>query len=296
MNATCHEEMVLGASEAGFHRLAYTAWGASDAACGTAICVHGLTRTGRDFDALAAALAGTRHVLCPDMVGRGRSDWLPEGLDYGYGQYQNDLIALIARSGARTVDWIGTSMGGILGMLLAAKPGTPLRRLVLNDVGPFIPRAALQGLAAYVGKHPYFQDFEAAVAYMRAVHAGFGPLSESQWVHLTRHAVRPVPAGGYRLAYDPRIGAPFQDVEALDDVDLWAVWDAIECPVLVLRGAESPLLTAETAAAMTRRGPGLGPGVTLATVPETGHAPALMAADQIETIRGWLADTESAFR
>jgi len=284
------EDSVLGQSGTAFHRIAYTDWGVPEAPAGTAICVHALTRNARDFDALAQALADRRRVICPDMPGRGRSDWLPAKVVYGYPQYLADAAVVIARSGARAVDWIGSSLGGILGMLLAAQPKTPIRRLVLNDVGPFIPRAALQHLSSYVGKDPWFRDFAAAVAYMRQVHAGFGNLSDSQWAHLARHAVRAVPDGGYRLAYDPRIGDAFADPASLEDVDLWAVWEAIACPVLVLRGAESGLLTAQTAADMTRR----GPGARLVSIPDAGHAPALMAPDQIATIRDWLDATAAA--
>jgi len=272
---------VLGLSSTGFHRVAYADWGeAGNPAC---ICVHGLTRTGRDFDALAEALTPNRRVLCPDVAGRGRSDWLASADSYTYQQHMADLTAVIARAGADGVDWVGTSMGGILGMLMAAQPNTPIRRLVLNDVGPFIPREALLRIGEYVGTDPQFPDFDAAVAYLRRVSAPFGELPEAHWHHLTRHCVRP-DDGGYRLHYDPRIGAAFKDPDALADVDLWHVWDAIACPVLVVRGAESDLLTADTADEMRTR----GPGAELVTVPETGHAPPLLSDAQIRPVADWL--------
>jgi pimeloyl-ACP methyl ester carboxylesterase len=277
-------DMVLGLSAHGFHKLAVHTWCSADPWQPSAICVHGLTRTGRDFDLLAERLSATRAVFCPDVVGRGASDWLPTAEAYGYAQYQADMTGIIARMAAPEVDWIGTSMGGLIGMMLAAQPGTPIRRLVLNDVGPFIPAAALRAIAEYVGQDPHFTDLDAARDYIRTVHAQFGDLTPAQWDHLTRHAIRPTPEGGFRLAYDPKIAAPFAETEQVTDVELWGVWDAITCPVLVLRGEDSQLLPAETADEMRRR----GPGAEVVTVPDAGHAPALMAAEQIEAIQSWL--------
>lgn len=276
---------VLGLSGYGFHRLAVHTWPLrGEATHPTAICVHGLTRTGRDFDVLADALSAGRTVVCPDMAGRGASDWLAAPEAYTNAQYMADLTALLAHSGANTVDWVGTSMGGLLGIMLAAQRNTPIRRLVLNDVGPRVPRSALLNIADYVGAHPHFPDFEAAVAYMAQIHAGFGDLAERHWRHLARHAVRPVEDGGYRLAYDPAIGAPFADRDAIADVDLWASWEAITCPVLAIRGAQSELLTADALAEMERR----GPGAKALVVSDAGHAPALLTADQVEPVRAWL--------
>jgi len=165
------EKSFLGLSAAGFHTVAYTEWGAPDATR-PVVCVHGLTRNGRDFDPLAASLAGTgRRVACPDVVGRGRSGWLADPMLYGFPQYMADMAALLARLDAAEVDWVGTSMGGLIGMFLAARPGSPIRRLVLNDVGPFVPKAALDVIAAYVGQAPAFPDLEAAEGYLRTIHA-----------------------------------------------------------------------------------------------------------------------------
>jgi len=280
-------DSILGLSDEGFHRVAYAEWGEADWIEEVAVCVHGLTRQGRDFDVLAEALSAHRRVLCPDVVGRGRSDWLRAAEGYGYPQYMRDMAAIVARTGAHAVDWVGTSMGGLIGMMLAAQPNTPIRRLVLNDVGPFIPKAALQRIGEYLGQDPHFESFDDAVGYLRRVHAPFGPLTERQWRHLTEHAVRAEPAGGYRLAYDPKIAAAFADPEAIDDIDLWGLWDRIGCPVLVLRGAESDLLLAETAEEMTRR----GPRATLVTFEGVGHAPALMAAEQVDCVVDSLTGT-----
>ncbi len=280
---TPRQGSLLGLSAGGFHRVTYGAWGEAGAAR-TVVCVHGLTRSGRDFDALAAALAeaGCR-VVCPDVVGRGESDWLADPAGYGYPQYLADMNALIARLDVEEVDWVGTSMGGLIGMMLAAQPKSPLRRLVINDVGPFIPKASLERIGEYLGKDPLFADRAAAEAYFREVHAPFGALTDAQWAHLTEHSIRPAEAGGFRLRYDPRIAQAF-DPQKVEDVDLWAVWDALALPVLALRGAESDLLLAETAVEMTRR----GPKADLAEFAGCGHAPTLMDEAQISAVRDFL--------
>lgn len=272
----------LGLGLGGFHHLAYVEWGA-DQGLPPVLCVHGLTRNGRDFDDLAQVLAGAgRRVVCPDVVGRGRSDRLANPALYGYPQYLGDATALIARLDEPVIDWVGTSMGGLIGMMLAAQPNTPIRRLVLNDVGPFIPKAALERIGSYVGLDPVFADIAALEAHLRRVHAPFGPLTDAQWAHLARHSARKRPDGTLGLAYDPGISAAFTG--ALNDVDLWALWGLIRCPILVIRGTESDLLTVETAERMAAR-----PGTTLLTIPGCGHAPALMDPAQTGPIRDWLA-------
>lgn len=275
-------ESVLGLGPHGFHRIAYTEWGEAGRAL---ICVHGLTRNGRDFDRLAAALSDRWHVICPDMPGRGRSEWLP-AVDYTYPQYMADLTALIGRLGVAELDWLGTSMGGIIGMLMAAQPRSPIRRLVINDVGPFIPKAGLARLAEYVGKDPHFAGLDELEAHLRKVHAPFGPLNDHDWRHMALQGYRRLEGGGYGLHYDPAIGQSLQSND-LGDVDLWSSWDAIQCPVLALRGANSDILRADTAAEMSSR----GPKATLVELPGIGHAPALMAEDQIALVRDWLVKT-----
>ncbi len=218
----------------GFHKLAYAEWG--DAASPRVlVCVHGLTRNGRDFDKLAQALAGRYRVACPDVAGRGRSDWLPVKTDYGYPLYLSDMAALVARLGTEQVDWVGTSMGGIIGMMLAAMPNSPIRRMVINDVGPLIPKAAIERIGSYVGRDPLFPDLAAAEAYFREVAAPFGRLSDTEWRHLTVHSLREDKAGGFRLRYDPAIGDAFR-VPDIKDVDMWPIWDQIRCPILLIRG------------------------------------------------------------
>jgi pimeloyl-ACP methyl ester carboxylesterase len=272
----------------GFRQLAWAEWG-PDAPVRTVVCVHGLTRNGRDFDPLAAALAAEGwRVVAPDMPGRGRSARLrPQ--DYTYPVYAAVVAALIGRLAVESVDWVGTSMGGIIGMSLAAQPGAPIRRLVLNDIGAFIPRPAIARILDYAGGERRFDDRAAVERYLRQVHAPFGSLSDDQWRHLAEHGSVPAEGGGVRLHYDPAI---IQALAAgpMDDVVLWPLWEAIACPTLLLRGAESDLLLRDTGLEMTRRGVAAGKGlVRLHEIAGAGHAPALMADDQIATVRNFLA-------
>ena len=272
------------------------------------VCVHGLTRNCRDFDFLAQALAGECRVVCPDVAGRGRSDWLYHKDDYGYPQYMADMNALLARVsawptpsgwlgklanlltrryGSRSIYWVGTSMGGILGMLLASRPKSPIRKLVINDVGPLIPKASLERLATYVGKDLRYQTLAELEAYVRKVSAPFGPLTDAQWRHLTLHGARQYDDGSWGMRYDPDIAAPFRKGPP-QDIDLWSCWDTISCPTLALRGTESDLLLRETAEQMQKR----GPHARLVEFPGIGHAPMLMAEDQIKVVKDFLLAPE----
>jgi len=262
----------------GFYKMAYVEWGAD--AGRTVLCVHGLTRNGRDFDILAAGLQSEARVVCPDMPGRGASDWLAHPEDYSYPTYLGACAALIARLSVAEVDWVGTSMGGIIGMFLASLPGSPIRRLVLNDIGAVVAAEGLERLKTYVGFDPTFSDLAALEAELRRIAAPFGPLSDEQWRALARTSARRRPDGGLGWAYDPHIGDALRVGEARD-VDLWAQWDAIKVPTLVIRGAESDILRHDDAVAMTQR----GPRARLVELPGIGHAPALMAADQIALVR-----------
>jgi pimeloyl-ACP methyl ester carboxylesterase len=287
-----------------FHRMHYVEWG-DPRAERVVICVHGLTRNGRDFDALAQALMPDFHVLCPDVVGRGRSDWLPVKADYGYPQYCADMANLIARvtanppggmlgrlaramgsaRKAKRLYWLGTSMGGIIGMLLASRPNNPIEKLVVNDVGAIVPRAALERIAQYVGKDLRFKTFEELEAMLRLVLAPFGALTDAQWRHLAETAAKRHEDGSWGLRYDPGITSTFRGPFA--DVDLWQYWDNIACPTLLLRGAQSDLLLKDTALAMTQR----GPRPKLVEFDGIGHAPALMADDQIKVVRDFLMES-----
>jgi pimeloyl-ACP methyl ester carboxylesterase len=271
------------ASPAGVHEVFYTDWGDPGAAR-TVVCCHGLTRNGRDFDAIAAALAIrlSARVICPDVAGRGRSEWLREPTLYGYPQYIADMGALIAFIGVPQVDWIGTSMGGLIGMFIAAAPVSPIRSLLMNDVGPVLHRSALERIGDYVGRDERFASVAEVETHLRKVHAPFGPLTDAQWRHLAEHGHRYRADGGLGLAYDPAIAVNVR--LAVRDWDFWAGWDAISCPAMVLRGAQSDLLSAETADAMSKR----GPRAEVATFEGIGHAPALMSREQIEIVSAWL--------
>ena len=264
-----NENSYLSLGAHGFHRIVYSEWGTADGRR-TVICVHGLTRNGRDFDALAQVLEADFRIACPDLPGRGRSHWLP-------------VATLIARLGIDEVDWVGTSLGGLLGMMLAAQPNSPIRRLVLNDIGAFVAKEALARICSYVGADPLFADIDALEGYLRQIHAPFGPLTDAQWRHIASHSARPEPAGGVRLHYDPALAVAFK--EGFDaDVELWPLWDAISCPVLILRGGESDILSHETAATMLTR----GPEAELIDFPGIGHAPMLMDAAQIAAVHDFL--------
>lgn len=283
---------VLSISKRRFHRVAYRAWGDPESPR-VALCVHGLTRQGRDFDHLAAALAGEGYyVVCPDLVGRGRSGWLPDPDDYALPQYCVDMTTLIARLGAVEVDWIGTSLGGLIGIVLAGMPQSPVRRLVVNDIGPILSWAALRRIGDYLRQAPQaFASLAAAEAYMRDIHAPFGELTDAQWMHLTEHSVAADDGGQYRLRYDPRIAQAFRP-GLIYNLNLWGYWDAIEGPALVIRGAESDLLSADTAADMARR----GPKAEVVELDGIGHAPALLDDAQIAIVTNWLAKTQPAAR
>jgi pimeloyl-ACP methyl ester carboxylesterase len=290
----------LGLSEEGFHRIAYTEWGQASPTTPPIICVHGLTRLGRDFDALADYFSRQgRHLYCPDIVGRGDSDWLKNPSHYTYEQYIADMTTLIARTQAKRVDWIGTSMGGLIGMFLASLPSTPLRLLVLNDIGPQIPIKGLTRLAKYAGHDPSFASMDEAKRYFKSIYADFGPLTDAQWQHLTETSVREVTPGKFMTKLDQSVKltnvksklmwklllSPHKALEGtFFDIDLWAVWHKITCPVLVIHGQESDILSPETIKKMQQT----HANVEVITIPNTGHAPALQDVATQETIYQWM--------
>lgn len=265
----------------GFHRVAYYEWGDAHNPR-VVVCVHGLTRNGRDFDVLGEALASSHRVLAVDMPGRGQSEWLADPMDYGFVTYVTTLTALISRAGVERVDWVGTSMGGLLGMVLAAQRNSPIERMVINDVGPTIEPAALTRIAAYVGADPTFASYDDIAEYIRTVSAPFGRLDDAQWDHLTRSSVRMRSDGRWGLICDPGIAVPFKASAA--PPDLWNMWDAIRCRALLLRGRNSDLLSAATAQAMTER----GPQPRLVEFDDAGHAPSLLTREQIAPIMEFL--------
>ena len=280
-------------SPAGLHRMAYKEWGEPDNPV-VLLCVHGVTRVSGDFDNLARALAGSYRVVCPDVAGRGRSDWLRNPQLYRIAQYVSDMVTLLARvlaNGERqSVDWFGTSMGGLIGMGLAALPDSPVRKLVLNDIGPTLDPAALVRIGEYIGQEMRFPTFEAAAQYIRAISLPFGPHTEAEWHKLAADVLRQDQDGQWIRHYDMALALPFrsatpESVQA-DEAALWAAYDALRCPTLLVRGAESDLLSRATAAAMTQR----GPKAQLVELPGVGHAPTFTHADQIDIVRKFLLD------
>ena len=270
----------------GLHRMAYWEWG--DAANPRVlVCVHGLSRQGRDFDTLARALADSYRVVCPDVVGRGKSDRLADPMGYQIPAYVADMVTLLARLDAQTVHWVGTSMGGLIGMGLASLPQSPIERLVLNDVGPTIEPSAIVRIGTYLGAPVEWATLDEAADYLQGISKGFGPHSRDEWLALTRPMLV---ARGDKLVphYDPAIGVPFRaitpEMAAAGEAALWRSYDAIACPTLLLRGADSDLLTRATAQAMTER----GPRARLHEFAGVGHAPTLVARAQIEVVREFL--------
>lgn len=290
---------------AGGHRMAYWLWGAADAPH-VVVCVHGLARQGRDFDTVAAALVERSpvplRVACPDVVGRGRSDWLADPMGYAVPTYAADMLQMLGQLQAAapiaTLDWVGTSMGGLIGMALAGTPSLPLpaaiRRLVLNDVGPVIQWSALQRIGTYLGNTGRFDTVQQAADALLQISQSFGPHTSEQWLALSQAMVRPLADGGFTLHYDPAIAVPFRalDAAAADagQAALWQLYDQIRARTLLLRGAQSDLLSRATAEEMMRR----GPRARLVEFEGVGHAPTLVADNQVETVASFLLTPGSA--
>lgn len=278
-------------SPAGLHRVAYKEWG-DPLNPKVLVCVHGVTRVGDDFDHLARALCDRYRVICPDMAGRGRSDRLRDPAHYVIAQYVADMVTLIARvtapGDAREVHWFGTSMGGLIGMVLASLEGTPISRMLINDIGPVLDQGAMQRIGEYIGQDIRFPSFEAGAEYVKAVSMSFGPHTEEEWFKLSSDVLRQEPGGQWVRHYDLGLAQPFKAITperaASDEAQLWAAWDAIRCPTLLVRGEHSDLLSRETAAEMTAR----GPKPRLVEIPGVGHAPTFIHASQIAIARTFL--------
>ena len=266
------------------HRLAYREWG-DPGNPRVVVCAHALTRNGRDFGPLARALADRWRVIAPDMPGRGASEPLADPMLYQVPTYVACAVTLLARLDVEAVDWVGISLGGLMGMALGAFERPPIRRLVISDAGPVLARAAIERIAGYVGQSPAFSSHDAAFAAIRAISEPFGPHTDAEWRFLVDNVLVRRDDGTYALHYDPAIGVPFRaSLAAPGDVDLWSVWDAVRVPALVIRGERSDLLAAEVADAMTKR----GPRAALVTLPGVGHAPTLVPQAQIAIVREFL--------
>lgn len=294
----CHTECPGPALAQGAQprRMAYWNWpaGLGGNAQHVVVCVHGLSRQGRDFDVLARHLQPHVRVVCPDVAGRGHSDWLAKSADYQIPTYAGDMLALLAElraQGAQTIDWVGTSMGGLIGLGVSAHPGSGLRRLVLNDVGPVIEPVALQRIGSYLGQPLRFDTVQAGADYLLGISAEFGPHTAAEWLALSAPMFRE-DSGAFVLHYDPRMAEPFKaltgaaalEVAAQGEAVLWHIYDHITAPTLVLRGASSDLLSVATAQAMTER----GPKARCLAFEGVGHAPTLVAPDQVQAVVSFL--------
>lgn len=277
----------------GGHRMAFWEWNATGLPHHPhlVVCVHGLSRQGRDFDTLARALSSRARVVSVDVVGRGQSDWLKDPAGYQVPTYAGDMLTLLHHLQPKTLDWVGTSMGGLIGMAVTGTPGLPLpvpvRKLVLNDVGPVLQLQALQRIGTYIGKTGHFATLQQAADALWAISQGFGPHTPAQWLDLSRHMVKPE-GGGFTLHYDPAIGDAFRNVTAESvaqgEAALWALYDHIGADTLLLRGTQSDLLSSDTALAMTQR----GPKARLVEFTGVGHAPMLVADDQVRAVKDFL--------
>jgi pimeloyl-ACP methyl ester carboxylesterase len=288
MTQDFRQDQVQCITASGLHQMAYTEWG--DPENGRLlVCVHGLSRCGRDFDNLARAMAGEYRVVCPDVPGRGLSGWLKNPMEYQVQTYVADMVTLLARMDADCVHWVGTSMGGLIGMALAALPHSPVTRLALNDVGPAIDAAGIARIASYVGAPLAWPSEDEAADYLLTISQGFGSHSREQWLALTRPMLRRE-GERYRLHYDPAIAVPLRAITpaaaVAGEAALWAAYDAIRCPTLMLRGADSDILTPATARAMTER----GPKARLHEFTGVGHAPTLVAPEQVAVLREFLLE------
>jgi len=278
-------------SPTGLHHMSYKEWG-DEHNPNILICAHGVTRVGDDFDALARALSDHYRVICPDVVGRGRSGRLLNPQLYRIPQYVSDMVTLIARVTAHNegakIDWFGTSMGGLIGMALASLPDNPIRKLVLNDIGPTLDPAALLRIGDYIGQELRFPDFDAAARFVRDVSLSFGEHTDDQWHKLASDVLRQEDDGQWVRHYDMGLAQPFRSATPesarADEAALWAAYDAIRCPTLLIRGERSDLLSPETAREMASR----GPKAQLVEIPDVGHAPTFLHDDQIAIARQFL--------
>ncbi|MBI1954694.1 MAG: alpha/beta hydrolase [Proteobacteria bacterium] len=274
----------LGLSPIGFHKLHYLEWGKADAP--VLLCVHGLTRNAHDFDYLARVLSSRYRVIAVDIVGRGESDYFPQEKLYTFPQYLSDLNALIARLNVSELSWLGTSMGGLLGMIMAAQKGTPLKKLIINDVGPFIPVSWSNYIRERIKIMPTFTTLQQAESFMRQAYKTFGELTDSQWQHMAQYGTRKNQDGTLSLAYDSKIAEaiPWSENANLPDLNLWPFWQQIKLPTLLLRGKESLLLIPDIVQQMKT----LKPDLEIVEFEGVGHAPALMDDNQIKVIQDWL--------
>ena len=281
------EKSIVSTNSSGEHKVAYQDWG--DESDTPIVCVHGLTGNSRDFDFLAEDLVHKGYRLISiTLPGRGNSNFLVEPLDYNYTQYIKDIFAVLKaehldRAGA--VDWLGISLGGLLGFQIAAMENSPIRRLIANDIGPVVPQAALDFIHQVIKEPYYFDSVEALEVRMRATRGlTWGPVTDEQWTHMAEHNHRALEDGRFTYAYDPKIAVVFEHAP-IGDIDMWEAWESIQCPTLIIHGNKSLLLTKKILKMMKKS----GTAFDLITLKDCGHAPSLMAPKQIEMIETWLS-------
>ncbi len=282
------EHSFLGRNSKGFHRLVYSDWG--DDTARIVICVHGLTGNGHDFDFIAPALVDHGYrVIAIDLAGRGRSDFLANPMDYSHAQYCDDLTALFADlniNEPQSVDWLGVSLGGLLGIRIAAAENSPIHKLILNDVGPIVSQDVLDFLHQYVSPLYTFDTVQALETRLRETRGlSWGPVTDAQWNHMAAHNARALDDGQISYAYDPAIAYIFKDLP-LGEVDLWPLWHSLEQRVLLLHGAQSLVLTDDVVEKMREHYN--GKQMDYVRFEDCGHVPSLMAQDQILAVTDWL--------
>lgn len=274
-------------SPTGFHDLHYTEWGRRNAAR-VVVCAHGYSGNARDFDFLAAELASDARVICIDVAGRGASGWLASPLQYHFGQFLGDINSLLGQLELKEVDWIGTSMGGLLGMMLASQPSSPVRRLVMNDVGAFLPIDALRAIARHLEAPESFASLDEVEAHLRHTHRDWSTISDAQWRHLAVHRSRKAGAG-FRLHFDPVIARVARPMPFTPGLFFWDAWYRVRCPVLLLRGERSEVFPESVAATMLE----VNHNAQLVEIPDCGHVPALMAASEMDVVGNFLRGVPS---
>jgi len=291
------ENFIHGVSKEGFHKVIYSEYGSKNHD-NTMICVHGLTRNGSDFHFVAKGLEDHYRVICPDVVGRGRSDRFKNPEFYKYAQYIMDMNVLINSLHVSNLDWMGTSMGGLFGIIMASMPNTPIRRLILNDIGPFIPKTAVDRIKTYAGMKLSFKTRKEGETILKQLYAPFGIKEPEHWQHIIDHSIIEDNDGTFTLDYDPGATSAVQDDEQDEDalshqdqdgnIIFWQYWEKIKCPVLVINGASSDILPPHIIEEMKTR----GPQFDYIQIPDAGHAPALMDPEQVALIREWLDNSD----
>jgi pimeloyl-ACP methyl ester carboxylesterase len=271
-----------GLGVAGLHDLHAVEWGRRDSKR-IVLCAHGYSGNSRDFDYLARDLSRDAHVICPDVAGRGDSAWLASPMQYHFGQFLADIRTLLAKLDVQQVDWVGTSMGGLLGLMLASQPGSPIRRLVMNDIGAYVPLDALHHIGRNLQAPGRFASLDEVEAHMRRTHSEWGELTDEQWKHFALHGSR-VTEDGYRLHFDPQIARLAQPLPFSTGLFFWDAWYRVRCPVLLIRGAESDVFPPGVADTMLD----VKPEAQLVEIAGAGHAPSLMAPQQIQVVREFL--------